>query len=150
MKAQRGFSLIELLVVMLIIGIIAAIAIPGLRRAKQNAQSGSAIQSVRTITTAQLLYERKYKKYGILADLAPEGLVDPNLAAGYKSGYTFLVTLSDVDPEGKKGLPDSAFVCTANPDEESAVRPFFFVDQTTVIRYKEGSIADKTSPPIPR
>jgi len=150
MKAQRGFSLIELLVVMLIIGIIAAIAIPGLRRAKQNAQSGSAIQSMRTITTAQLLYERKYKKYGILADLAPEGLVDPNLAAGYKSGYTFLVTLGDVDPEGKVGRPDSAFICTANPDEESSVRPFFFVDQTTVIRYKEGSVADKTSPPIPR
>jgi prepilin-type N-terminal cleavage/methylation domain-containing protein len=150
MKAQRGFSLIELLVVMLIIGIIAAIAIPGLRRARQNAQAGSAIQSMRTITTAQLLYQRKFKKYGILADLAPEGLVDPNLAAGFKSGYTFLITLSNIDPEGKVGLADCAFTCTANPDEESAVRPFFFVDETTVIKFKEGSVADKTSSPIPR
>jgi len=150
MKAQRGFSLIELLVVICIIGIIAAVAIPGLRKAKQNAQSGSAIQSMRTITTAQLIFQRKYKKYGVLVDLAPEGLVDPNLASGYKSGYTFLITLSDVDPEGKVGLPDSAFVCTADPEETPADRPFFFVDETTVIRFKEGSVADKTSSPIPR
>ena len=146
MKAQRGFSLIELMVVMMIIGVIAAIAIPGLRKAKQNAQSGSAIQSMRMITTAQHLYERKFKKYATLADLAPEGSIDSNIGYGNKSGYDFVITLAP-DPVGR---PDLAFTCTADPEEEPASRPFFFVDQTAVIRFNEGSTADASSAPIPR
>jgi prepilin-type N-terminal cleavage/methylation domain-containing protein len=146
MKAQRGFSLIELMVVMMVIGIIAAIAIPGLRKAKQNAQSGSAIQTLRMITTAQHLYERKFRRYATLADLAPEGSIDSNIAGGFKSGYAFLITLS-ADPVGR---PDMSFACTGEPEEEPASRPFFFVDETAVIRFNEGSAADASSVPIPR
>ncbi|HET9531746.1 MAG TPA: prepilin-type N-terminal cleavage/methylation domain-containing protein [Blastocatellia bacterium] len=57
MRREGGFSVIELLIVVAILGVIAAIAIPGLRRARNNAQMGSAIQSLRMITTAQHLYE---------------------------------------------------------------------------------------------
>ena len=146
MKSQRGFSLIELMVVMLIIGIIAAIAIPGLRRAKQNAQSASSIQSLRTITTAEMLYERKFRKYAVLADLQVEGTVDPYLAAGNKSGYTFLITLA----KDSIGVDDRSYSCTANPDEEPTARPFYWVSEQNVIRFNEGAVADGTSAPIPR
>jgi prepilin-type N-terminal cleavage/methylation domain-containing protein len=146
MKAQRGFSLLELLIVVAIVGIISAIAIPGLRKAKQNAQSGSAMQSLRMITTAQHLFERKYKRYASLADLSPEGSIDTNIASGYKSGYDFAVTLG---PDSV-GRPDMSFGCTAQPEEEPANRPFYFVDETAVIRFRDGAMADATSPPIPR
>ena len=146
MKAQRGFSLLELLIVVAIVGIISAIAIPGLRKAKQNAQSGSAMQSLRMITTAQHLFERKYKRYAVLADLSPEGSIDTNIASGYKSGYDFVVTLA---PDAA-GRPDMSFSCTATPEEEPANRPFYFVDETAVIRFNEGAAADASSPPIPR
>jgi prepilin-type N-terminal cleavage/methylation domain-containing protein len=146
MNSQRGFSLIELLIVVTILMIISAIAIPGLRKAKQNAQSGSAMQTLRMITTAEHLYERKYKVYAALADLVPEGSIDPNIGSGYKSGYDFALTLSP-DPLGRA---DRTFGCTASPVEEPASRPYFFVDETAVIRYNEGAPADATSPPIPR
>ena len=141
MKTERGFSLIELLVVVVIIGIIAALAIPGLQRARQYAQSGSAIQSLRTITTAENLYERRFKVYAVLVDLVPEGSIDSNLGNGLKSGYTFVITLT---PDAKH------FSCTAAPESNGASLDYFFVDDTAVIRYNRGAPADVNSTPIPR
>jgi prepilin-type N-terminal cleavage/methylation domain-containing protein len=141
MKTEKGFSLIELLVVAVIIGVIAALAIPALQRARQYAQSGSAIQSLRTITTAENLYERQYKVYAVLVDLAPQGTVDSNLGNGSKSGYAFVITLT----------PDSKhFSCTASPDADPTTSDYFFVDDTAVIRFNTGSPADVNSTPIPR
>jgi prepilin-type N-terminal cleavage/methylation domain-containing protein len=146
MRTERGFSLIEMMVVLVIVGVISALAIPGLRRARQNANAGSAIQTLRMITTAQHLYERKSKKYGTLADLAPEGTIDTNVAMGYKSDYNFVLTLL---PDSA-GRPDMSFTCTATPASEAAKRPHFFVDESGVIRFEDGVPADGSSPPIPR
>lgn len=141
MKKERGFSLIELLIVVTIMGLIMAIAVPGLRRAKQNAQMGSAIQSLRTITTAQYLYERKNRVYGTLAQLAPEGTIDGALGVGNKSGYLFVMTLN----------PDATeFSCTASPWDDPPNMDYFYVDRTAVIRFNRGAAADENSTPIPR
>lgn len=155
---ERGFSLIELLIVVAIILVIAAIAIPNFMRSKMAANQASAVQSLRVLNTAEVNYASTYggtystnltqlgpPSSGNPPSAAAADLVDGLMAAGLKNGYTFSYTATMVDSAGKY----NGFNLNANP-VTSGVNgtTYYFTDQSHVIRQNTAAVAGPSDSPI--
>lgn len=103
---DQGFSLVELLIVVVIIGIIAAIAIPGFLASRRSANEGSAVSTLRLLHEAQMTYATSFGQGQYAGDtgtpnivglgvLRGRGMIDENLATGVKSGYSFVGARDD-------------------------------------------------------
>lgn len=149
MVREKGFSLIELLIVVAIILVIAAIAIPNLLRSRIAANEASAVSGMRAITTAQHAYAAAYPDIGYscsLTELGPASgggaatstsadLLDPVISTGQKSGYNFALANCG-------SIPRANYDSTAVPTSVgSSGQRAFCSNGTGIIRYAADGVA---------
>ena len=146
MGKQKGFSLIELLIVVAIILIVAAIAIPNLLKARISVNESSAVGTVRTISAATVQYSAQCPEWGFPAtvgmmgpgpgDCAGAGIIDAVLVTNTKSGYNFAYVPGAANPV------ITTYTYNADPINRGITgQRSFFLDQTGVIRYNQTAVA---------
>jgi prepilin-type N-terminal cleavage/methylation domain-containing protein len=133
MKNSKGFSLLELLIVVAIILIIATIAIPSLLRSRQAANESAAVANLRTINTAEVTYlSSSGGNYGGIVELIAAGLLDDTFT-GTKAGYNYTVDANGTD-----------YTAAADPASPNTGRYGYYSIPDAVVRYSSPAPAGQS------
>jgi type IV pilus assembly protein PilA len=155
-RPQHGFSLIELLIVVTVILIISAIAVPSFMRSRMRANEASAVGNLKNIATANTIYLTTYgigystnllKLSGnlVAVDANNAGLIDTVLASGTKSGYSYNYMITASDPQGHV----VGFAVSAEPLGVGTTGDnYYYIDQSAIIRHSSTGPATATDPSI--
>jgi type IV pilus assembly protein PilA len=138
-RQARGFSLIELLIVIAIILIIVTVALPKLNKARMYAQETAALKAIQTLNTAQVQYQSQFGRFAqSLTELGPPAsgtdnaaganLIGSDMAAGAKQGYNFTLT----------GTPTGYTISAVPQVFNSTGSRTFYSDQSLVVRENYG------------
>lgn len=145
-RRSRGFTMVELLVVVTIMLILVAIALPSAQKAKTNAAETAVIREMQTIHQAQLQYYSQFGRYAAsLADLGPKrngqgsGLIPATLASGQKNGYVYTLA----------GGADTFSVSAVPKTFDVTGTRTFYIDQGGIVHFNRGTEpANENSPEI--
>lgn len=160
-RKEGGFSLIELLIVVAIVLIVAAVAVPNLMRSRMSANEASAVASMRTVLTSEIVYSSTYtvgfsanlpslSDGGAAANCIPPALpsanaaclLDSNVASGTKDGYVFTYVPT------ASGSTNNAFKLNADPANSGAGQRHFYTDESDVLRVNIAAAASPSDPAL--
>jgi type IV pilus assembly protein PilA len=154
-RSSRGFSLIELLIIVAVILVIVSIAIPNFIRSKMRANESGTVANLRTISTAEVVYSTTYgigyapsltalAGNAVVPDATQAGLIDQVLGAGAKSGYLYTYAAT-TDANGHV----ASYSINADPlTPGSTGDRHFYTDQTDIVRFNTSAAATTTDPPV--
>lgn len=139
-RRDLGFSFIEMMIVVTVLGILTALALPNFLGSQKTGNESTAISALRSIASAQAIHRTRYGGYGTIDELRQLNLIDETFAdSSERAGYVFANVTAESD----------TWSIVADPDVPGQTGDrFFYINESGVIRQSDSGTADSSDPPV--